>query len=166
MPSSEEKVLDVPTGGLPAGWYAKESTKHPGHVYFYEPATGKVQWHLPPPAEVRCSHILLKHTGSRNPTTRQGGNGKKIKVTRTIEEARSGIAGIIDELKASGVGSFGDIAKQRSDCSSAHKGGDLDFFSRKRMHPAFSDAAFALQVGDISAIVDSPSGIHVILRTA
>ena len=72
------------------------------------------------------------------------------------------------EIKAQ-IKSFDDfarIAHEVSECSSAGKGGDLGVFGRGDMQKAFEDATYALQVGDISDLVDSDSGIHIILRTA
>jgi peptidyl-prolyl cis-trans isomerase NIMA-interacting 1 len=59
---------------------------------------------------------------------------------------------------------FMDIAKTESDCSSAQRGGDLGLFGRGQMQKSFEDATFALKVGEISGLVDSDSGIHIILR--
>lgn len=59
-----------------------------------------------------------------------------------------------------------NIAAQISECRSAANGGDLGFFGRGDMQKAFEDAAFALQVGEVSDLVDSDSGIHIILRLA
>jgi peptidyl-prolyl cis-trans isomerase NIMA-interacting 1 len=59
---------------------------------------------------------------------------------------------------------FRDIAKTESDCSSARNGGDLGMFGRGQMQKSFEDASFALGVGELSGIVDSDSGIHIILR--
>ena len=56
------------------------------------------------------------------------------------------------------------IARTESDCSSAQKGGDLGFFERGQMQKSFEDASFALKPGELSDVVDSDSGIHVILR--
>lgn len=53
-----------------------------------------------------------------------------------------------------------------SDCSSAHKGGDLGFFGRGQMQKPFEDATFALPVGGLSGVIQTDSGTHVILRTA
>lgn len=53
-----------------------------------------------------------------------------------------------------------------SDCSSAHKGGDLGFFGRGQMQRPFEEATFALPVGGLSGIVQTDSGAHIILRTA
>ena len=164
------RMLDLPLGGsLPEGWYVKESTSHPGHVYFYHPESGKVQWKSPPPSEVRCYHVLLKHTGSRKPFSK----ARNAMATRTPEEAKAGIISIIAELKA-GAGEGGDVelaafskvASERSDCSSFTRGGDLGKFGRGAMQPSFEQAAFELQVGEMSDVVQSQSGFHVIMRTA
>ncbi len=49
---------------------------------------------------------------------------------------------------------------------SAHKGGDLGYFARGTMQKPFEEAAFSLKVGELSQIVSSDSGLHIILRTA
>jgi peptidyl-prolyl cis-trans isomerase NIMA-interacting 1 len=59
-----------------------------------------------------------------------------------------------------------DLAKTESDCSSAKRGGDLGFFGRGAMQPAFEKAAYALKVGEMSEPVETDSGVHLILRTA
>jgi peptidyl-prolyl cis-trans isomerase NIMA-interacting 1 len=61
---------------------------------------------------------------------------------------------------------FEEIAKEESDCSSAKRGGDLGPFGRNKMTPPFEKAAFALKVGELSGLVESDSGVHVILRVA
>lgn len=55
---------------------------------------------------------------------------------------------------------------QVSDCSSAKRGGDLGLFGRGAMQKPFEEAAFALKVGEMSQIVDTDSGVHIIIRTA
>jgi NIMA-interacting peptidyl-prolyl cis-trans isomerase 1 len=59
---------------------------------------------------------------------------------------------------------FSTIASTESDCGSAQKGGDLGMFGRGQMQKPFEDATFALPVGGLSDIVDTDSGIHIILR--
>ncbi len=61
---------------------------------------------------------------------------------------------------------FEEIAKEESDCSSAKRGGDLGKFGKGKMTPPFEAAAFALKVGQVSELVESDSGVHVILRVA
>ncbi|KAH7700188.1 hypothetical protein AAVH_32696, partial [Aphelenchoides avenae] len=61
---------------------------------------------------------------------------------------------------------FAEIAREFSDCSSARNGGDLGPFGRGQMQKPFEDASFALAVGQMSDVVDSDSGLHIILRTA
>eukprot|EP00352_Strombidinopsis_acuminata_P007285 CAMPEP_0176351024 /NCGR_PEP_ID=MMETSP0126-20121128/9915_1 /TAXON_ID=141414 ORGANISM="Strombidinopsis acuminatum, Strain SPMC142" /NCGR_SAMPLE_ID=MMETSP0126 /ASSEMBLY_ACC=CAM_ASM_000229 /LENGTH=64 /DNA_ID=CAMNT_0017701329 /DNA_START=164 /DNA_END=358 /DNA_ORIENTATION=- len=58
------------------------------------------------------------------------------------------------------------LAQEYSECRSAANGGDLGMFGRGDMQKSFEDASFALDVGQMSGLVDSDSGIHVILRTA
>lgn len=59
---------------------------------------------------------------------------------------------------------FAEIAHTESDCSSAQKYGDLGSFGRGAMQKAFEDASFSLAVGEVSGVVDTDSGIHIILR--
>ena len=73
--------------------------------------------------------------------------------------------GIRDAI-VSGKQKFEDIASVESDCSSAKQGGDLGSFERGKMQKPFEDASFALKVGELSGIVDTDSGVHIILRTA
>ena len=62
--------------------------------------------------------------------------------------------------------SFAELAKQNSqDAGSAAKGGDLEFFQRGAMVKPFEDAAFAMKAGDISDVVASDFGYHIIKLT-
>ena len=109
---------------------------------------------------VQCSHLLVKHNKSRNPSS-----WRSASITRSKDEAREILEGYRAQI-VSGEVKFADLAKQFSDCSSAKRGGDLGPFGRGAMQKPFEDASFALSVGELSGIVDSDSGLHIILRTA
>lgn len=109
---------------------------------------------------IRCSHLLIKHKDSRRPSS-----WKEDKITRTKEEALSIILGHEARIR-SGAATLSELATTESDCSSARKGGDLGRFSHGMMQKEFSDAAFQLQPGEMSRVVESSSGYHLIERTA
>lgn len=109
---------------------------------------------------VRCAHLLVKHSGSRNPTSWRN---KSITITKTKEEARKELQEYREQI-TSGKTDLQTLAEEKSDCTSARKRGDLGVFKRGTMQPPFEKAAFALQVGELSQIVDSDSGLHLILR--
>ena len=60
---------------------------------------------------------------------------------------------------------FGALARKHSDCSSHDHDGDLSWFGHGQMQKPFEEAAFSLRIGEISDIVDTQSGVHLILRT-
>lgn len=102
---------------------------------------------------VRASHILLMYKGSM-----------RSSATRSKAEAEQQIQQILGNLQAGG--DFAGLAKQHSDCPSKAKGGDLGQFGRGQMVGPFEDAAFGLQVGHTSGVVETPFGYHIIQRTA
>lgn len=102
--------------------------------------------------QISASHILLMYAGS-----------ERSRATRSKEEAQTQIADIASELR--GGGDFAALARQHSDCGSAQAGGDLGNFGRGQMVKGFEDAAFALNVGDTSDVVETPFGYHIIRRT-
>ncbi|WRT64134.1 uncharacterized protein IL334_001063 [Kwoniella shivajii] len=122
-----------------------------------KPAPGK-------DGQVRASHILAKHAGSRRPSSWRQDN-----ITITSEQAQSIIEGHIKKLQSLPPSElakeFANIASTESDCSSARKGGDLGWFGRGQMQKPFEDNTFGLEVGQLSDIVQTDSGVHVILRT-
>jgi hypothetical protein len=104
---------------------------------------------------ISASHILISYQGAlrANP-----------KVTRSKEEAKK----VAEEVakKAKSGADFKELVKQYSDEPRAgERGGDLGTFTRNRMVKPFSDAAFALEVNQISGVVETPFGFHVIKRT-
>jgi len=99
------------------------------------------------PEEIRARHILIKLTPDADEKQRA--------------EARKKAEDALDKLKKGA--DFAKLAQQVSeDPGSASKGGDLGLFSRGKMVPSFDAAAFALEPGGLSEIVESPFGLHII----
>jgi peptidyl-prolyl cis-trans isomerase NIMA-interacting 1 len=90
---------------------------------------------------------------------------KKATITRSQDEAVEILEGFKDAIGGDSA-KFAALAKEHSDCSSHEKGGDLGFFKRGQMQKPFEDAAYGLQIGEMSDIVSTDSGVHIILRTA
>jgi NIMA-interacting peptidyl-prolyl cis-trans isomerase 1 len=59
---------------------------------------------------------------------------------------------------------FASLASANSDCGSHSHGGDLGLFGRGQMQKAFEEASYALAVDEMSGIVETDSGVHLILR--
>jgi peptidyl-prolyl cis-trans isomerase D len=98
------------------------------------------------PEQIRASHILLTTEGKDDATVR-------AQAEQALKEVKAG-------------GDFAALAKKYSqDESNAQQGGDLDYFSRGRMVPAFESAAFALKPGETSDLVKTEFGYHIIKLT-
>ena len=95
------------------------------------------------PEQVRASHILFNSEGADEVAL-------LAKAESVLAEARAGA-------------DFADLAEQYSDdTGSASLGGDLNYFGRGQMVPAFETAAFGLMPGEISGLVQSDFGLHII----
>jgi peptidyl-prolyl cis-trans isomerase C len=90
------------------------------------------------PDKVHCAHILVK----------------------SESEAKA----VLERLKKGEK--FGAIAQDVSLCPSGKRGGDLGTFTRGKMVKEFENAAFALNKGDVSAVVKTKFGCHIIKRLA
>jgi len=116
------------------------------------------------PEQVRARHILLKHTGSRNPMDR----ARNKQITRSAEEAEKGVRQFLEQVRAD-PSKFAEIAAEFSECGSSQKGGgeagDLGFFGPGDMQKPFEDATYALKVGEISDVFTTDSGYHIVQRT-
>src|SRR5882724_795492 len=103
------------------------------------------------PEQRRASHILVSVKGGASDEDKR--------------KARERAQAILSRLRAS-PGSFAEIAKKESgDPGSASQGGDLGFFSRGMMTRPFEDAVFGLKPGQISDLVESDFGFHIIKLT-
>ena len=102
---------------------------------------------------VGARHILVMHTESERVPP---------EITRTKEEA---LARSQEALEKSRSGAdFAQLAAEYSDGPTKVKGGDLGLFPKGVMAGAFEDAAFALEAGAISDVVETPLGFHIIMR--
>lgn len=90
----------------------------------------------------------------------QGGD-EEVHAMHILVDSEAAAADVRRELD--GGADFGEMAKKHSKGPSAPRGGDLGFFGRKDMVPEFSEAAFALEPGEISSPVKTQFGWHVIL---
>ena len=99
----------------------------------------------------RASHILI--------------NAAKDAPAAEREKARTKADGLLADVRKDPK-SFAQLARKNSDDpGSASNGGDLDFFAKGAMVKSFEDAVFALKKGEISAVVESEFGFHIILLT-
>ena len=101
------------------------------------------------PEAVKASHILL---GVDQKATAE----EKKSAREKAEKLRKELAGGAD---------FAALAKGNSTCPSSQQGGDLGFFGKGQMVPAFEKAAFALKPGEISDVVETQFGYHIIKLT-
>jgi len=101
------------------------------------------------PEQVRASHILIKVDPKADAAQKAA--------------ARNKINDIQKQLKNGG--DFSELAKKVSDCPSNTKGGDLGYFRRGQMVKPFEDVAFSLKPGEVSGIVETDFGFHIIKVT-
>lgn len=98
------------------------------------------------PERRQARHILIKSSSSDSAE-------KKAASRAQIEEIAAKIKGGED---------FATLAKERSEDTSAKQGGDLGLFGRGQMVKPFEDAVFAMKEGQVSDIVETPFGLHLI----
>ncbi len=96
--------------------------------------------------EVQARHILVKLPDDAS--------------EKADQDAKKKIDGLLVKVKAGE--DFATLAKENSDCPSSSKGGDLGFFGRGQMAKPFEDTAFSLTVGEMSDVVKTQFGYHII----
>jgi peptidyl-prolyl cis-trans isomerase C len=101
------------------------------------------------PAQVRASHILVTVPDDAD-------DAAKAAKRKAIDAARARIVAGED---------FAKVAAEVSACPSKSRGGDLDFFGPGQMVPAFEEAAFALKSNEVSEVVTTRFGYHLIKQT-
>jgi len=101
------------------------------------------------PEQVKASHILVQ-------VPENAGEAKQAEALAAIQALK---------MRIDNGENFATLAQENSDCPSKAKGGDLGFFSRDQMVPPFSEAAFALQPGQTSDVVQTRFGYHLIRVT-
>ena len=94
------------------------------------------------PEQVLCQHILVKGSGD--------------KALDKIKEIRERIV--------SGKSDFAEEAKKHSDCPSGAEGGSLGWFGRGMMVPEFDKCAFEMKKGEVSGVVSTQFGYHIIYK--
>ncbi|KAL7626485.1 peptidyl-prolyl cis-trans isomerase Pin1 [Parahypoxylon ruwenzoriense] len=170
--------------GLPPNWEVRHSNSKNVPYYFnaidkisrWEPPSGtdteKLKKYMAihhstsnqvppsgrPEGKIRAAHLLVKHRDSRRPAS-----WRENEITRTKEEAMDIIRAHEQKIKDGSI-SLGELAMSESDCSSARKRGDLGYFGKGDMQKEFEEAAFALQPGQMSSVVETASGLHLIER--
>lgn len=87
----------------------------------------------------------------------------QAEITRSKDDALQIIRAHEQKIQSGGV-SLGELALTESDCSSARKRGDLGYFGKGDMQKEFEDAAFGLNPGQMSGVVETASGLHLIER--
>ncbi len=101
------------------------------------------------PEQIRASHILVKVDPEATDEDK--------------EEARKKLEAVQTQLEAGG--DFAELAKTHSEGPSAPRGGDLGYFGRDRMVKPFEEVAFGLESGQVSDIVETQFGYHLIKET-
>jgi peptidyl-prolyl cis-trans isomerase C len=98
------------------------------------------------PEQVRARHIIIR-------VPKDATDEQRRQAKEKIQKAADRIAGGED---------FAEVAKEVSQDGAAAKGGDLGFFSRGQMVPAFEKVAFSLEPGKVSDVVETDFGYHLI----
>ncbi len=102
--------------------------------------------------QIRASHILIMHADAGSGSSERS----RPDALKEINDVKRRLAAGED---------FADLAAETSDCPSGQDGGDLGSFRKGAMVPTFEQAAFALDVNEVSDVVETEFGYHLIVRT-
>jgi peptidyl-prolyl cis-trans isomerase C len=128
------------------GAYVKEHLTEAGVKRFYDQSHDFFDR-----VSVRASHIVIRISRTASESEKQGARAKLQALRQEI------VSGAID---------FAEAAKKHSQDSTAPNGGDIGFFPRKfAVDESFAQAAFALKVGEVSNLVETDYGMHLIKVT-
>jgi hypothetical protein len=107
------------------------------------------------PEQIAAQHLLVMYAGSRSAAPG---------ITRTREQARARAFEALQHVKQ-GQDFDKVVAAYTDEPGAVARHGDLGHFTREKMVKPFADAAFALEVGQTSTVIESPFGFHIIRRT-
>jgi parvulin-like peptidyl-prolyl isomerase len=111
--------------------------------------------------EVRVRHILISTQPQEPDEDQQKPDAKKPAPALTKEEAHKKAEQLLERVRKGE--DFAKLAQENSDDpGSKSRGGEYDFFGKGRMVPEFEKAAFALQPGQVSDVVETQYGFHII----
>jgi len=101
------------------------------------------------PEQIRASHILIQVAEDATEADKAAAKEKLQAAKKRIENGEE----------------FSKVAREVSEGPSSERGGDLNYFGRGQMVPEFEQAAFSMEVGEISDIVETSFGFHLIKLT-
>jgi peptidyl-prolyl cis-trans isomerase C len=110
------------------------------------------------PEQIAVSHILIKPEPI-DPNVDDPNEAEKQSKAAAMAKAQDLLKQIKDGAE------FAELAKVNSACRSSEDGGDLGFFPRGQTTPPFEEAAFKLELGQLSDIVETSYGYHIIKKT-
>jgi len=133
-----KKMIDQEVGSKVTVTDQEEKTFYDAHPDYFKT-----------PEMVRASHILIKVDPKASDADKAAAREKIAAIQKKVQEG----------------GDFAALAKESSECPSSANGGDLNYFQRGQMVGPFEEAAFTLQPGTVSDIVETQFGFHLIKVT-